>query len=350
MTNRMNYSCCLFATLVAFSLFVSGCAPSSMTTSMVGEASDDGAAGDPTPDYAAPEGMVWVPGGWFWMGSDDGPQDERPMHRVRVNGFWMDKYELSNAEFTRFVAATGYVTNAERAVDPKEYPDSPPEARAAGSFVFAKSAVQPTQENPAPWWRFVRGANWRAPEGPGSDIDGKASHPVVHISWHDAQAYCKWAKKRLPTEAEFEFAARGGLDRKRFCWGDELRPGGRIMANTWQGEFPKENTHEDGFMTTAPVGSFPANAFSLHDLSGNVWEWCSDWYQPNYYSVSPKLNPKGPDFSGGSALIAVPTKVRRGGSFLCAENYCRRYLPSARDSSAPIDSACHTGFRCVKDR
>jgi formylglycine-generating enzyme required for sulfatase activity len=311
--------------------------------------------GEPKPEYAAPDGMVWIPGGTFWMGSDDGAPDERPRHKVKVNGFWMDKCEVSNAQLARFVEATGYVTNAERPLEGIELNEAASRENVPGSFVFVMPKADEIKgsalgSDPMTWWKFVPGASWKHPEGPGSDIKGKENHPVVHISWHDAVAYCKWAKKRLPTEAEWEFAARGGLDRKTYCWGDEDRPDGKPMANTWQGEFPITNTKEDGYLTTAPVGSFPPNGFGLYDMAGNAWEWCADWYDPGYYYISPSTNPKGPPKSPGSAMTTLPSRVRRGGSFLCAENYCRRYLPSARDSNPPSDSACHTGFRCVLDR
>jgi sulfatase modifying factor 1 len=308
---------------------------------------------EPPPDYPAPDDMVWIPGSKFVMGTNDGPEDERPAHEVRVSGFWMDKDELSNAQFSMFVEATGYVTSAEKPLAELNVPEERRRLNVPGSFVF----VAPDEKIDAPladdalrWWRFVPGASWRHPEGPVSDIKGRDHHPVVHISWDDAVAYFKWAGKRLPTEAEWEYAARGGLDHKTYCWGDEPRPGSKIMANTWQGEFPNKNTLEDGYAGTAPVGSFPPNGYGLHDMAGNVWEWCADWYDPGYYHISPKENPKGPPSSPGSATIRDPCRVRRGGSFLCAENYCRRYLPSARDSNQPVDSACHTGFRCVKDR
>jgi len=318
----------------------------------VPDASDPG---EPKPDYAAPERMAWVPGGTFWMGSDDGPPDERPRHQVKLSGFWMDRYEVTNAEFARFVEATGYVTTAERPLDEVDANGAANRDNVPGSLVFVQPnpndlAANPMLDDPLKWWRFIPGASWKHPEGPNSDIKGKENHPAIHISWNDATTYCRWAKKRLPTEAEWEFAARGGLDRKTYCWGDEERPGGKLMANTWQGEFPRENTCEDGFLATAPVGSFPPNGFGLYDMAGNAWEWCADWYDPGYYHISPSANPKGPAASPGSTNIEFPCRVRRGGSFLCAENYCRRYLPSARDANTPVDSACHTGFRCAKDR
>ena len=295
----------------------------------------------------APSDMVWIPGGGFSMGSDDGPADERPRHRVSVNGFWMDRTEVTNAEFATFVKATGYQTIAERPVDPVMYGLDPQTKIQPFSAVFTPPNEDvdlrgnPGQAHP-PWWKPVDGADWRHPQGPTSSIVGKDNHPVVHIAFTDAWAYCDWAKKRLPTEAEWEFAARGGLDAKTYVWG-EAEPGadGVWQANIWQGKFPRENTLADGFRGIAPAGSFPANGYGLHDVSGNVWEWCDDWYSDHYYRTSLKRNPKGPP-SGES-------RVTRGGSFLCADVYCRRYLPAARHANAPDSGADNVGFRCVRD-
>ena len=236
------------------------------------------------PAGPAPAGMVWIPGGQFWMGADDPHMpDARPWHRVYVDGYWMDKTEVTNEQFARFVKATGYVTVAERKPRPEDYPGAPLENLVAGSVVFTPP-VQPVKlDNRFQWWSYLHGANWRHPEGPASDIRNRMNHPVVHIAYDDAVAYCKWAGKRLPTEAEFEFASRGGLDRKRYDWGDEFMPGGKYMANTFQGHFPDTNTGADGFKATAPVGSFPANGYGLSDMAGNVWEWTSDWYRADYY-------------------------------------------------------------------
>jgi formylglycine-generating enzyme len=303
----------------------------------------------PEPPGPAPEGMVWVPGGEFWMGTDDGPPDQQPRHRVYVDGFWMDRTEVTNAAFEKFVASTGYATISERKPDPKLYPDAPPDKLVPGSAVFVAPASDIPLDNPLGWWKYVPGACWKHPEGPGSSIKGRENHPVVHIAWADAQAYCEWAGKRLPTEAEWEFAARGGLDRKEYCWGDEEKPGGKYQANYWQGRFPVENTAADGFRGVAPVGSFPPNGYGLVDVAGNAWEWCADWYDADYYRHSPSRNPQGPDHSpGGRMDPTLPSRVRRGGSFLCSDNYCRRYLPAARDENPPDSSASHTGFRCVR--
>lgn len=309
-----------------------------------------------TPPGPAPDGMVWVPGGEFWMGTDDGPEDERPRHKVYVDGFWMGRTEVTNADFAKFAKATKYVTVSERMPDPKDFPGVPKEKLVPGSAVNVVPDADVSLEGPwetghPPWWKYQPGASWKHPEGPGSSIDGKDNYPAVHIAWEDAAAYAKWAGKRLPTEAEWEFAARGGLDRKKYVWGDELNPNGKWMANSWQGKFPRENTGEDGFKGLAPVKQFPPNGYGLYDMSGNAWEWCQDWYDPEYYAVSPARNPKGPEMGRGSRQSpGQPSRVRRGGSFLCADNYCRRYLPSARDENPPDSSASHTGFRCVQDK
>jgi formylglycine-generating enzyme required for sulfatase activity len=293
--------------------------------------------------------MVWVPGGTFWMGSDEGHPDERPAHQVTVHGFWMDRTEVTNEQFDEFVKATGYVTVAEQPPDPKDFPDASPEMLVPGSVVFSPPTGEVSLENHYLWWKWMPGANWRHPEGPGSDLRGREKHPVVQVSWMDAVAYADWAGKRLPTEAEWEFASRGGLDRKAYPWGDDLTPGDRWPVNIWQGRFPIENTQGDGFRATAPVASYPPNGYGLHDLAGNVWEWCSDWYRPDAYTTQPKLNPRGPLDSFDPAEPKVQKKVMRGGSYLCSELYCTGYRPSARMKSSPDTGLSHTGFRCVKD-
>lgn len=296
----------------------------------------------------APDGMVWIRPGTFWMGAEAGPPDSRPVHKVAVSGFWMDKHEVTNAQFAKFVEATGYLTVAERQPDPKEFPGADPKLLVPGSAVFSipDGPIDLRRNN---WWKYVKGANWRRPEGPQSTISGKENHPVVQICWHDATAYCKWAGKRLPTEAEWEYAARGGLMQKEFCWGHDLMPGNKWMSNIWQGEFPTTNTAEDGFVTTAPVMSFPPNGFGLFDMSGNAWEWCADWYDPDYYAVSQSNNPTGPARGAPARDADQPSKVQRGGSFLCHDSYCRNYRPYSRHSSTPDSAANHIGFRCAQD-
>lgn len=290
-----------------------------------------------------PEGMVWIPGGTFWMGSDKF-DDAGPIHKVYVDGFWMDRTETTNAQFAKFVEATGYVTVAERQPDPGFKVKQP------CSFVFTmpKETIEPFNAPLDKWWKIVVGASWQHPEGPGSDVNGRENHPVVHICFEDAEAYAAWARKRLPTEAEWEFAARGGLDRKPYTWGDAFMPDGKPMANTWQGDFPHRNTLEDGYLGSAPVGSFPANGFGLHDMAGNVWEWCSDWYRPKYPSAFPERNPQGPATSHDPMEPGVPKRVQRGGSFLCCDNYCVRFMAGGRGKGALDSTGNHIGFRCVQ--
>lgn len=317
----------------------------------------------PAPQPAR-EDMVWVPGGEFSMGSADPTRevcggnetmdDARPIHRVRVSGFWMDRTEVTNAQFQRFVEATGYVTTAEKPPRAEDFPGVPLVQLVAGSLVFSPPQRAVPLNDFSAWWRYVPGANWRHPEGPGSDLRGRERHPVVHVSYADAQAYAAWAGKRLPTEAEWEFAARGGATGEPYPWGRELTPGGQWAANIWQGRFPVQNTAEDGFGGAAPVGSFPANAFGLHDMAGNVWEWCSDWYRPDAYARAARgdqvsVNPRGPTSSFDPAEPGVPKRVQRGGSFLCTDQYCTRYWTGSRGKGEPETSSNHVGFRCVAD-
>jgi formylglycine-generating enzyme required for sulfatase activity len=302
----------------------------------------------------APEGMVWVPGGVCWRGSDTaGHRDALPWHQVEVDGFWMDVNAVTNEQYEKFVQATGYVTVAERTPKAEDFPGAPPEKLVSGSVCFTPTAGPVPLDNHLRWWNFVKGANWRHPEGPESDLQGREKHPVVHVAYEDALAYCKWAGKRLPTEAEFEHAARGGLDRQRYAWGNELRPDGKWMANIWQGHFPYENTAEDGYKATAPVGSFPANAYGLHDMAGNVWQWCSDWYRHDYYRTlasgqQPARNPQGPSDSSDPTEPGVAKRVMRGGSYLCTDQYCTAYEVGARGKGAPDTGTNHLGFRCVR--
>ncbi|MQA91222.1 MAG: SUMF1/EgtB/PvdO family nonheme iron enzyme [Gemmatimonas sp.] len=298
--------------------------------------------------------MVWIPGGIFLMGSDDHYPEEKPAHRVHVDGFWIDRYAVTNAEFARSVEATGYVTLSERPANPADYPGAKPELLEPSSVVFRAPSGPVDLRNPYNWWTYVRGANWRHPRGPESTLEGLDDHPVVHIAWEDIVAYTKWAGKELPTEAEWEFAARGGLDGAEYAWGDELTPGGRHHCNAWQGLFPWQNLVSDGYEWTAPVGSFPPNGYGLQEMTGNVWEWTADWYREHgaiQRSCCTLRNPRGGEESGSvdprQPDIRIPRKVMKGGSYLCAPNYCRRYRPAAR-MAQPVDTAtCHVGFRCV---
>jgi formylglycine-generating enzyme required for sulfatase activity len=300
-------------------------------------------------------GMVYIPGGEFTMGTDSdlGWPEEKPAHRVKVDPFFMDETEVTNRQFAEFVKATNYLTTAEKTPTIEEImryaePGTPPpekEKLVPGAVVFSPPADAVDTRDFYQWWRWVPGACWKHPEGPGSSIEGREEHPVVQVSWDDAVAYAKWAGKRLPTEAEWEFAARGGLDQKPYVWGDEL-PGaaGKWQANTFQGRFPHKNAKNDGFEASSPVKSFPPNGYGLYDMSGNVWEWCSDWYQPNLYlSRANKLsiNPTGPEEPVNGQ------RVQRGGSFLCHDSYCSRYRSSARHGNAPDTGTSHIGFRCV---
>ena len=310
-----------------------------------------------------PAGMVWIPGGVFSMGGQNpvgmengGAQtmgDARPIHRVQVNGFWMDETEVTNAQFADFVKATGYKTVAEQTPTKDEFPDANEKDLVAGSIVFSPPANSVALQDYAQWWRFVKGADWQHPFGEGSSIEGKENYPVVHIAWQDAAAYCKWAGKRLPTEAEWEFAARGGATGNIYPWGDTLSPSGTWMTNIFQGEFPHRNEVKDGYADAAPVKQFKPNTYGLYDVAGNVWEWCSDWYDENYYRQLAKdsvsINPKGPSVSFDSEEPGAEKKVQRGGSFLCTEQYCTRYMVGTRGKGEYRSSGNHIGFRCVKD-
>ncbi len=295
----------------------------------------------------APKGMVWIPLGSFIMGSDNGTPDERPAHTVEMHGFWMDQTEVTNEEFARFVEATKYVTLAERPPDPSQFPDAPPENLVPGAGVFSPAPDIESLENHLAWWRWQPGANWKHPEGPGSNFAGRERHPVVHVCWDDAQAYAKWAGKRLPTEAEWEYAARGGQRGQPYVWGNDAP--NPSHANIWQGHFPKINTAADGWRATAPVATYPPNGFGLFDMAGNVWEWCADWYRPDTYANSAVQDPKGPSTSYDPQEPLTAKRVMRGGSYLCSDVYCSGYRPSARMKSSPDTGLAHTGFRCVKD-
>jgi len=311
-----------------------------------------------------PRGMVWIPGGEFSMGaeaSDDSmcalpglTRDAQPIHRVRVSGFWMDATEVTNREFAAFVKATGYVTIAERTPTKEEFPTAPPENLVAGSVVFAPTEGRVPLHNHYVWWRYEKGANWKHPDGPKSSIAGRDAYPVVHIAYPDAEAYAAWAGKRLPTEAEWEFAARGGLTGERYAWGNELHPGGAIMANTFQGVFPVKDSGEDRYVGAAPVAQFPPNGYGLYDIAGNVWEWCSDWYRPDTYaseaaSGQVAVNPHGPDASFDPDEPGEQKRVQRGGSFLCTDQYCSRYMVGTRGKGEVSTGISHVGFRCVRE-
>jgi formylglycine-generating enzyme len=303
------------------------------------------------------ESMVWVPGGTFLMGSEHFYPEERPVRQVAVDGFWMDDHPVTVAEFRRFVTATGHVTVAERPPDPAEYPDADPSLLHPGSLVFDQPAGPVDLHDPTQWWRYTPGANWRHPRGPGSTVDGLDEHPVSHVAAGDADAYAAWAVKELPTEAEWEFAARGGLAGAVFTWGDEDAPGGRVMANTWQGEFPWRNLKPRRRQGPSPVRSFPPNGYGLYDMAGNVWEWTSDYFvihpaQPAQRACCAPRNPRiaaaADSLVPGEPGAHIPRRVIKGGSHLCAPNYCLRYRPAARQGEAVDTSTVHLGFRCIR--
>ena len=302
------------------------------------------------------KGMPWIPVGTFRMGADNACPEEAPVHTVTVSGFWMDAQTVTNAEFTAFVEATGYRTLAERPPDPTLYPDARPDLLKPGSAVFLAPTGRADIHDLHSRWAYVPGANWRHPDGPSSTLAGREQEPVVHATFEDAAAYAAWAGKELPTEAEWEFAARGGLDGATFCWGDEFAPDGRYMANTWQGPLPFQDAGADGFVGRAPVGSFPPNGYGLYDMAGNVWEWTADWYSSQHTTEaeSPCCVPRDPrgavetgSYDPEQPIVRIPRKVIKGGSYLCAPNYCRRYRPAARYPQMIDTATCHIGFRCV---
>jgi formylglycine-generating enzyme len=339
-------------------LAIVAAAGSYLVFSSVGKPTNQSSAAAPAGDHP---GMVWIAGGEFLMGNDlpDARPDEHPAHRVRVPGFWIDQTEVTNAQFQKFVEATGYVTTAEQAPDlaeimsqvPPGTPEPPPESLVPGSLVFTPTEKPVPLDDVGQWWNWTAGADWRHPEGPESTIEGRENHPVVQVSWDDAQAYATWAGKRLPTEAEWEFAARGGLKGKPFVWGDEPVSESKPQANIWQGVFPSKNLVRDGYERTAPVKSFPPNGFGLYDMAGNVWEWCSDWYAvdtyPNRAEKGIADDPPGPPKSFDPRQPRMPQRVQRGGSFLCNASYCSSYRPSARMGCSPDTGMSHVGFRCV---
>lgn len=293
--------------------------------------------------------MVWIPGATFQMGSEDF-DDSKPIHSVTVSGFWMDEHEVTNAQFAEFVKATGYITDAEKPLKPEDFPDVDPEKLKPGSAVFTPPSHPVSLDNPMVWWEYSYGANWKHPLGPSSTIEGKDNEPVVQVSYNDAFAYANWAGKRLPTEAEWEIAARQGKPSTIYYWGDSLQPGGHWPANIFQGNFPWHNTAEDGFTGVAPVKSFPPNAFGLYDMEGNVWEWCSDYYRPDSYTKNAEVNPKGPSSSHDPEEPGAVKRVQRGGSFLCSDQYCIRYKAGSRGKGEVSSGGNNLGFRCVKDK
>jgi sulfatase modifying factor 1 len=302
-------------------------------------------------------GMTWIPGGEFLMGSEEFYPEERPVHRVAVDGFWMDEHPVTAAAFRRFARDTRYVTVAERQLSAADYPEADPALLVPGSLVFRRSGGPVDLSDPRNWWEYVPGAHWKRPAGPGSTINGRDRHPAVHVAYEDVEAYTSWAGKALPTEAEWEFAARGGVEGAVFAWGDHHFPGGRPMANTWQGEFPWQNLKLDGFEGTSPVGSFPPNGYGLFDMTGNVWEWTCDWFsarlpEERRHACCAPQNPRVTDPEGSYAAAGepgaqIPRKVIKGGSHLCAPNYCLRYRPSARQPEMVETSTAHLGFRCI---
>ncbi len=317
-----------------------------------------------TPDVTPPAGMVWIPGGEFSMGSDSSAeslcsvpgvtQDSVPIHRVYVDSFWMDETEVTNEQFADFVAATGYVTVAERKPTQEEFPTAPPENLIAGSTVFSATKEPVPLNNYFQWWSYIGGTDWRHPTGPDSSIDDHADYPVVQVAFEDSEAYAKWAGKRLPTEAEWEFAARGGRAGDLYAWGNELQPEGKFQANIYQGEFPVEgkDTGADGFQGIAPVKQYAANPFGLYDVGGNVWEWTRDWYSHDYYATLAKTgevarNPQGPDVPFDPAEPTEKKRVHRGGSFLCTDLSCTRYMVGTRGKGEVRTASNHVGFRCV---
>ncbi|MGN6438332.1 MAG: formylglycine-generating enzyme family protein [Agriterribacter sp.] len=293
--------------------------------------------------------MLWIPGGTFQMGSEDFP-DAKPVHKVTVSGFWMDEHEVTNAQYEAFVKATGYKTVAERPLNPADFPGVPADKLVPGSAVFTPPAHKVSLDNPLQWWQYVNHASWQHPEGPSSNIDKRKNEPAVHISYEDAAAYAKWAGKRLPTEAEWEFAARGGKQYARYYWGEELKPGGKWIANIFQGSFPEGNTKEDGFAGVAPVKTFAPNNYGLYDMDGNVWEWCEDYYRPDYYKNSPAQNPTGPSDSFDPDEPGTVKRVQRGGSFLCSDQYCIRYRAGSRGKGEISSGSNNLGFRCVRSK
>jgi sulfatase modifying factor 1 len=302
------------------------------------------------------EAMVPIPEGTFRMGSGDHYPEEAPVHRVTVGAFSVRSTAVTNGQYAAFVGATGYVTVAERPLDPADFPGAPVENLVAGSLVFTMSRGPVDLRHMSQWWTWTPGASWHQPEGPGSSIENRQDHPVVHVGYEDAEAFAHWAGEDLPTEAEWEYAARAGVDGSAFIWGDEAVPDGQYLANFWQGDFPWRNNEADGFTGTAPVGSYPPNHFGLYDMAGNVWEWTTDWYADGHPADAGTpccvpTDPRGPSiessFDPGQPQFSIPRRVIKGGSFLCADNYCQRYRPAARRPQMIDTGMSHVGFRTV---
>jgi formylglycine-generating enzyme len=360
---RLGQACLMLGSALVVWLVVKGWTGRSIGPELASQSDERATSIDPGSPGNGPTGMVWIAGAEFAMGCSDPRElphggtnpmaDARPIHRVRVDGFWIDRFEVTNDQFAEFVTATRYVTVAERAPTAEEFPDAPKENLVAGSIVFTPPPQAVPLDNHYQWWSYVKGANWRHPEGPATDIAQRGRYPVVQVAYADADAYAQWAGKRLPTEAEWEFAARGGLAGAPYSWGTDFQPDGKWMANIWQGTFPINDTGADGFKGIAPVGQFAANGYGLHDMAGNVWEWCSDWYRPDEYTVRAAAgrlasNPTGPPSSFDPAEPGQAKRVHRGGSFLCTEQYCTRYMIGTRGKGEVSSGSNHLGFRCVK--
>jgi sulfatase modifying factor 1 len=345
---RLSTTACL--SLMVALLLGTGCDKPSTSTGSPSE--DDSKRLAPNPatqaDLSWTNHMVWIPGGTFQRGTESGQGDEQPVRSITISGFWMDRTEITNGQYREFVRDTGYVTVAERKPDPRLFPGADPSLLVAGAIVFEPPPEPVSLRNHYAWWRYMPGANWQHPTGPSSDIQGKDDYPVTQIAWEDAEAYARWAGKRLPSEAEWEYAARGNQEGLSFVWGNELTPSNQWHANVWQGDFPHQNTLEDGHYWMAPVAQYTPNPYGLYDMAGNVWEWCLDWYMPDYYANSPSRNPFGPNQSYDPGEPGVPKKIMRGGSYLCSDLYCEGYRTWWRMKSAPDTAMSHTGFRCVK--
>lgn len=346
---RATKSLKLAAIVVLPALIFSGCGSEDGPSGSLSDSSENIVALSITMDYSWTNDMVWIPGGSFMRGSESGQGDEKPVREITISGIWMDATEVTNDQYSEFVLETGYVTVAERRPDPSQFPGVDPTLLKAGAIVFKPPGQPISLRNHYAWWTYEEGASWRHPTGQGSDIQGKGNYPVVQMAWEDAIAYARWAGKRLPSEAEWEYAARGGVEGNEFVWGNEITPNDQWNANVWQGDFPNQNTVADGHYLMAPVRQYPPNPRGLYDMAGNVWEWCLDWYMPDYYATSPSRNPPGPNQSHDPSEPGMPKKIMRGGSYLCSDLYCEGYRLWWRMKSAPDTAMSHTGFRCVRE-